>query len=274
MQEWLNKVHCGDNCDLLGQLPRDCIDLVVTSPPYDALRTYGGCSWDFYGVAWQLKRVLKPGGIIVWVVADQTKDGSESGTSMEQALHIKKLGLNLHDTMIYAKENAIPRNHKRYEQIFEYMFVFSKGSPKTVNLLQEKCVGFGSLNTGTMRQQGDDNLRPKHGARKPIRENKTRGNIWFFATGYGHSTQYQEAYRHPAILPEALAKDCVISWSNRGDIVLDPFMGSGTTAVVAAQLGRQWIGFEINSEYVTLARERIARGTAQLCLFNPVSSMS
>jgi DNA modification methylase len=109
----LDKIHCGDNCDLLGQLPRECIDLVVTSPPYDDLRTYGGHSWDFFGVAWQLKRVLKPGGVIVWVVADATKDGSETGSSMEQALHFKRLGLNLHDTMIYQKTElpAAERKH-------------------------------------------------------------------------------------------------------------------------------------------------------------------
>jgi len=122
----LDKIHCGDNCDLLGQLPRECIDLVVTSPPYDDLRTYGGHSWDFFGVAWQLKRVLKPGGVIVWVVADATKDGSETGSSMEQALHFKRLGLNLHDTMIYQKLNYLPQNAAtRYDQCYEFVFVLS-----------------------------------------------------------------------------------------------------------------------------------------------------
>jgi DNA modification methylase len=126
----LDKIHCGDNCDLLGQLPRECIDLVVTSPPYDDLRTYGGHSWDFFGVAWQLKRVLKPGGVIVWVVADATKDGSETGSSMEQALHFKRIGLNLHDTMIY--KNKPPAgangNNDAYPQSAEYMFIFTKES--------------------------------------------------------------------------------------------------------------------------------------------------
>ena len=135
----LDKIHCGDNCDLLGQLPRECIDLVVTSPPYDDLRTYGGHSWDFFGVAWQLKRVLKPGGVIVWVVADATKDGSETGSSMEQALHFKRLGLNLHDTMIYQKLNYLPQNAAtRYDQCYEFVFVLSAGTPKTGNMLRDR----------------------------------------------------------------------------------------------------------------------------------------
>ena len=134
-----DKIHCGDNCDLLGQLPRECIDLVVTSPPYDDLRTYGGHSWDFFGVAWQLKRVLKPGGVIVWVVADATNNGTETGTSFEQALHFKKLGLNLHDTMIYKKAGGSPNtHHPRYTHCFEYMFVFTAGTPKTFNAARMK----------------------------------------------------------------------------------------------------------------------------------------
>ena len=125
----LDKIHCGDNCDLLGQLPRECIDLVVTSPPYDDLRTYGGHSWDFFGVAWQLKRVLKPGGVIVWVVADATNNGTETGTSFEQALHFKKLGLNLHDTMIYKKAGGRTLTTRDIRTGFEYMFVLLRGRP-------------------------------------------------------------------------------------------------------------------------------------------------
>jgi site-specific DNA-methyltransferase (adenine-specific) len=270
MQRWLNKVHFGDNCDLLGQLPRDCIDLVVTSPPYDDLRTYGGHSWDFYGVAWQLKRVLKPGGVIVWVVADQTKNGSETGSSFVQALHFKSLGLSLHDTMIYHKVNAMPLTHSRYDPAHEYMLVFSKGAPSTFNPLIESCTTEGMVkkrdleNKSALDSKSCSRQRNEHTKSKSHRYRK---NIWPYAVGIEDESS---TGNHSAIFPIKLAKDHVLSWSNQGDIVLDPFLGSGTTAVAAAQLGRQWIGFEINQEYVTLARERIARETAQLSMFNPV----
>jgi DNA modification methylase len=252
----LDKIHCGDNCDLLGQLPRECIDLVVTSPPYDDLRTYGGHSWDFYGVAWQLKRVLKPGGVIVWVVADATKDGSETGTSMEQALHFKRLGLNLHDTMIYQKLNYLPQNAPdRYDQAWEYVFVLSAGRPKSAQLLTKKNAKGGvSLWTGGRINQ-DGVLHDK--VFREIAEDGMRNNVWPYPTGGGTRD-------HPAVFPLALATDCVATWSNPGDIVLDPFSGSGTTAKAAKELGRRFLGLEINPEYCAIAERRIAQQVLEL----------
>jgi hypothetical protein len=176
----LDKIHCGDNCDLLGQLPRECIDLVVTSPPYDDLRTYGGHSWDFFGVAWQLKRVLKPGGVIVWVVADATKDGSETGSSMEQALHFKRLGLNLHDTMVWQK-TPLPMNHNRYEQVWEYMFVLCNGTPKVFNGKREACRNFGRGFPGGSTRQGGNDAR-EHNTQK----RRERGQVARQCVGGGH----------------------------------------------------------------------------------------
>lgn len=253
----LNKIYCGDNCDLLGQLPRECIDLVVTSPPYDDLRTYGGHTWDFYGVAWQLKRVLKPGGVIVWVVADATKDGSETGTSMEQALHFKRLGLNLHDTMIYHKE-AIPLTHNRYEQHFEYSFVFSKGKPLTFNPLMEKSKRAGESRKSSTRRHDGKETSALHNQGN-VKDTKIKGNVWFYDTGYMKSSPDVIAFDHPAIFPEKLAKDHILSWSNPGDLVLDPFTGSGTTCKAAKELGRKFLGFEINPEYCKIAERRIAQ---------------
>jgi len=252
---FVDTVMLGDNCDVLGELPRNCIDLVVTSPPYDDLRTYGGHSWDFYGVAWHLCRVLKPGGVIVWVVADATKNGGETGTSMRQALHFQSLGMNIHDTMIYRKSNKPPLNHPRYEQEWEYTFVLSKGKPKTVNLIQEKCILAGKINNGTARNGGGDDLQPKHGAGKPYKETKPKGNIWSYAVG----TEQDSDGSHPAIFPEALAKDHIVSWSNPGDIVLDPFSGSGTTVKCAKELNRHYIGIEINEAYHKQSISRIAQ---------------
>lgn len=253
----LDKIHCGDNCDLLGQLPRECIDLVVTSPPYDDLRTYGGHSWDFFGVAWQLKRVLKPGGVIVWVVADATKDGSETGTSMEQALHFKRMGLNLHDTMIYQKQNYLPQNAAtRYDQCFEFVFVLSAGTPKTGNMLRDRknAKAGQTLLTGG-RKNADGVLHDKRVL--TCAEAGMRNNVWPIAVG-------GEANDHPAPMPETLARDVVATWSNPGDLVLDPFSGSGTTAKAAKELGRRFLGLEINPEYCAIAERRIAQQVLKL----------
>jgi DNA modification methylase len=256
----LDSVVCGDNCDVLGRFPRECVDLVVTSPPYDDLRTYGGHSWDFYGVAWQLKRVLKPGGVIVWVVADATKDGDETGTSMEQALHFRRLGLRLHDTMIYRKSNKPPLNHPRYEQEWEYAFVLANGKPKTVNLIQEECILAGKINRGTARNGGSDSLVTKHGYGKPYKETKPRGNVWSYPVG----TEKDSDGTHPAIFPQALAQDHITSWSNAGDVVIDPFSGSGTTCRAAKDLGRRFIGIEVNQAYCEIARRRLAQDVISL----------
>ena len=256
----LNKIHCGDNCDLLGQLPRECIDLVVTSPPYDDLRTYGGHSWDFFGVAWQLKRVLKPGGVIVWVVADATKDGSETGTSMEQALHFKRLGLNLHDTMIYKQAGTGAKgSNLAYWQAWEYMLVVSKGRPKTVNRLADRANAKAGkvAASGNSRKVAEVGTRAERG-RRIVPEFSVRQNVWEFPAHDGERTN------HPAPFHIALARDHIATWSNPGDVVLDPFSGSGTTAKAAKELGRMFIGLEISPEYCEIAERRVAHGTLAL----------
>jgi len=254
----LDKIHCGDNCDLLGQLPRECIDLVVTSPPYDDLRTYGGHSWDFFGVAWQLKRVLKPGGVIVWVVADATKDGSESGSSMRQCLHFQQLGLKIHDTMIYRKSNPIPLTHNRYEQEWEYAFVLSLGKPKTWNPILKKNKTAGKAVNWSTRAVEDGAARRCRDETTIANETGYIGNIWEYPVGVDALGD------HPAPFPEKLAKDHIISWSNVGDVVLDPFSGSGTTAKAAKELGRRFLGLEINPEYCAIAERRIAQQVLEL----------
>lgn len=252
----LNKIYCIDNVEGMKLLDDNSIDLTVTSPPYDDLRKYNGYSFDFESLANDLFRVTKIGGVVVWIVGDSTKNGSESCTSFKEALYFKEIGFNLYDTMIYHKINPIPKNHRRYEQGFEYMFIFSKGIPKTFNPILDICKSAGKINSGTMRNSGKDELQRKHGEGKPHKDTKIRQNVWDYAVG---SCVAKEDYTFscPAIFPEKLAEDHILSWSNEGDLILDPFMGSGTTAKMAKLNNRNFIGFEISQEYCDIANKRL-----------------
>ncbi len=252
----VNKIHCGDNCDLLGQMPRESVDLVVTSPPYDDLRTYGGHSWDFYGVSWHLGRVLKPGGVIVWVVNDETKDGSESGTSLQQALHFKTLGLNLHDTMIWHKGQftGVGSTSVRYGPVTEFMFVISKGRPRVFNPIKDrKNVKPIAPRVGTIRNP-DGSLKRMSNEGKLSSDFGIRFNVWEISPENSNTNRV-----HPGQFPYPLAADHIASWSDPGDLVLDPFAGSGTTLRAAKDLGRGFIGMEINPDYCALADGFIAQ---------------
>jgi len=256
----LDQIICGDNCEVMRTLPSESIDLVVTSPPYDDLRTYGGHDWDFYGVAWNLKRLLKPGGVIVWVVNDQTKDGSETGSSFRQALWFRDLGLRIHDTMIWERACPFPESN-RYHPDFEYMFVFSKGKPKTFNAIMDRKTTTSGRATPTQERQPDGTIRkPDRDSGALHREFAPRFNIWKQINGGTNGTEDLYAYKHPAIFPEGIARDHIVTWSNEGDVVLDPFSGSGTTAKMAKHNARRFIGIEVNPEYVEISKQRLAQG--------------
>ena len=243
----INKNYNESNLETMAKMPDNFIDLTVTSPPYDNLRTYNGYSFPFEDIAKELFRITKQGGVVVWVVGDATVKGSESGTSFRQALFFIEIGFNLHDTMIYQRKTA-PLTHNRYEQEFEFMFVFSKGKPKTVNHILIPTV-FAGKDKGSVGKH-----RQTHKATKTVvKEERIKGNIWQYAVG-GMKTN------HPAPFPEQLANDHIISWSNEGDLVYDPFMGSGTTAKTSILNNRNWIGSEISSEYCNIIEERIKKG--------------
>lgn len=254
----IDTIICGDNVATMARFPAEVVDLVVTSPPYDDLRTYDGHDWNFHDVARELVRIIKPGGVVVWVVGDATVDGSETGSSFRQALHFMEIGFRLHDTMIYRKRNAIPLTHNRYEQEFEFMFILSRGSPKTFNPMMERCE---SGKTGTFRQR-DGQLTRGHSS--VATNQKQRGNVWEYLVGKHKSTTDSFAFAHPATFPERLARDHVVSWSNPGDLVVDPFNGSGTTTKVAKLLGRRFIGIDVSPTYCRIARKRIAQGVLPL----------
>ena len=249
----------GDCIAEMQKMESSIIDLTVTSPPYDNLRTYAGTlDWNFeifQQVAKELYRITKDGGVVVWVVGDATIKGSETGTSFRQALYFKEIGFNLHDTMIYQKSNYMPLTHNRYEQAFEYMFVFSKGKLKTFNPLLKYNKSAGEKRKGTHRIDGD-NLRKKNSL-KSVKKQSQKSNIWVYSVGKGGSTNDAIAFKHSAIFPEQLANDHIISWSNENDVVFDPFMGSGTTGKMAKLNNRKFIGIEKVPEYFEIAKERI-----------------
>jgi site-specific DNA-methyltransferase (adenine-specific) len=236
------------------------VDLTVTSPPYDNLRDYKGYSFQFEEIAKELYRTTRQGGVVVWVVSDATINGSETGSSFRQALYFMEVGFNLHDTMIWEK-SVIPQNSNRYEPNFEYMYVLSKGRPNIFNPIKVRKIY-------KDKRQLKNGHRNKDGTFSKLKVSKTlfkiKGNIWKINTGGGITTKDKIAYQHPAIFPEKLAYDHIISWSNKNDIVFDPFMGSGTTAKMAEIADRRWIGCEISEEYCKIAKERIEQERAQL----------
>jgi site-specific DNA-methyltransferase (adenine-specific) len=252
-----NKIYQGDTLTILKTFPDECIDLTVTSPPYDNLRDYGGYVFNFEGIAGELYRVTKQGGVVVWVVGDQVINGSETGTSFKQALYFKEIGFNLHDTMIYEKRNYLPQQeiNRRYANAFEYMFILSKGQPKSFNPKLEKTNWGGISKVGTFR--GKNGITSARNT--VINDVKIIGNIWDYETGYMKSAKQDYIFEHPAIFPESLAKDHIKSWSNNDDLVLDCFAGSGTTLVAAKELGRRFIGIEIEPKYIEICNRRLAQ---------------
>ena len=256
-----NYIECGDSVEKLKTLPDDSVDLTITSPPYDNLRTYGGFEWDFEATAKELYRVTKQGGVVVWIVNDSTIKGSETGTSFKQALHFKECGFNLHDTMIWQKIS--PFQHKnRYISCFEYMFIFSKGKPKTANLIcDRKNKWSGTQIHGTERQANGATKQLSNVQKsKKVKDFGARLNVWDIPSEKNNKSG------HPAVFPERIAKDHIISWSNEGDVVLDPFIGSGTTALAAIKTGRQYIGFDVSEEYCEMARRRVEAWQKEECL--------
>jgi site-specific DNA-methyltransferase (adenine-specific) len=259
------KLIYGDCLQKIKDIENNSIDLTVTSPPYDNLRSYNGNNSNWSSESWKqiisdLFRITKKGGVVVWVVGDATIKGSETGTSFKQALFAMDCGFNLHDTMIYYK-NSLPKNHNRYEQDFEYMFVFSKGKPKTFNPIRIPC-DYPEPETARKNSFFSETIEKNRSARslkerKPVGIDKIKGNIWKINTGAGHSTMDKYAFKHPAIFPEKLARDHIISWSNEGDTVFDPFMGSGTTGKIAKILNRKFVGIEIEEDYFRIALRRI-----------------
>lgn len=260
-----NKIYNCNCIDGLKILDDNSVDLTVCSPPYDNLRTYGSTvnedTWNFEAfkpIAKELYRVTRKGGVVVWVVGDAVVDGGETGSSFRQALYFQECGFKLHDTMIYEKNSSTfpaRADSKRYSQIFEYMFVFVKGKIRSdIKLIADKKnKWFGWTNWGQHSQYDTEGNLVKAKNIRPIPEFSLRTNIWKYSVSFNDKTG------HPAVFPEKLAEDNILSWSCEGDLVLDPFMGSGTTAKMAMLNNRNYIGFELNKDYYEKSLERVAK---------------
>ena len=253
----LNEIYCGDCLKVMKDIDDKSIDMVLTSPPYDNLRSYEGFVFNFEMVAKELYRIIKDGGVVVWVVGDATRKGSETGTSFKQALYFKECGFNLHDTMIYQKASPpIIPTVRRYQPNFEYMFVLTKGKINTFNPIRIPCLYPDKRTNRSMhrKQNGEavvsNTIKPKL--------NKIKENVWHYAVSGGNLTKNK--INHPAMFAEKLAEDHIISWSNEGDTILDPMAGSGTTLKMAKKNGRNYIGIEISEKYCSIARERLRQG--------------
>lgn len=250
------QLYQGDSAVVMKELESNSIDMIITSPPYDDLRTYNGnYKFDFETIANESLRVLKVGGVMVWIVGDATINGSETLTSFKQALYFKEIGFNIHDTMIYQKNNFSNPSKTRYHQIFEYMFILSKGAPKTFNPIKDRK----NIYAGTTAV-GENTTRKKDGSftinkKRVINEYGMRYNIW---KGNTAGQEFMGKHLpHPAMFPLWLVSDQIKSWTNENEIVLDPFMGSGTAGVACKNLNRNFIGIELDKKYFEIAKERL-----------------
>jgi len=249
----INNIYNIDCTEGMKLLPANSIDLVVTSPPYDNLRDYNGYAFNYQSIAKELFRVMKEGGVVVWVVGDKIKDGNKSLTSFKQSLFFQEIGFNVHDVMIYQKKNTPFMRSNAYTNCYEFMFIFSKGKPKTFNPLKTKTVRNG-VEKLVANKKADGINKKVVGE---LKKEKTLINIWDYAVGLGGSTNDKIAFEHTAIFPEKLAQDHILSWSNEGDIVFDPMSGSGTTCKMAKLNNRNFIGMEISEEYTNLSLKRL-----------------
>jgi len=261
VNEYIDSIICGDCSVVMDNLfSPECVDLTITSPPYDSIRSYKGYTFDYESIAKSLLRITKQGGVVVWVVGDMVINGGETGTSFRQALKFQEVGFNLHDTMIYKKNTSsfpAKRDSNRYTQIFEYMFILSKGKPKTANLICDKENRWkGYTNWGKKTHRNTDGELIETEDIKPVPEFSPRTNIWEYVVGGGFGQKDKIAYNHPATFPEKLVEDHINTWSNEGDLVLDPMCGSGTTCKVAKNLKRKFLGIDIAPEYCEIARKR------------------
>lgn len=257
-----NNIVCAESESFMKtEMPENCIDLTITSPPYDDIRDYKGYVFNAKGIIEGLYKITKKGGVVIWVVGDRTVNGDRSLNSFKHAFHARDAGFLIHDVMVYQKLNFPPwKRSTAYTPAWELMYVFSKGIPKTFNPIKipTQYHKYGKLMPSKISvRQKDGSMKKRELSAFSSKDDKNRGNVWGYKVGRGLSTKDKAAYGHPAMFPEDLAEDHIKSWTNKGDLVFDPMCGSGTTCVKAAQMDRDYFGIDISEEYVQLAIQRI-----------------
>ncbi|HXT83080.1 MAG TPA: site-specific DNA-methyltransferase [Verrucomicrobiae bacterium] len=248
-----NNLYVAECVEFMKKMKPESVDLTVTSPPYDNLRDYKGYTFDFENIAKGLYKITKDGGIVVWVVGDKV-NGGFSLTSFRQGLFFQNIGFQMHDVMIFKKKNTPFMRSNAYTNCFEFMFVLSKGKPKTFNPLKDKTARSGYEMLPFNKKS--DGINKK--ILGELKKEKTKTNIWDYAVGLHGTTSDRIAFKHPAVFPEKLAEDHILSWSNEGDLVFDPMCGSGTTCKMAKIHNRKYIGVDISEEYYKIAQKRIS----------------
>lgn len=238
------------NLDTMKRMPDNFVDLVVTSPPYDNLRDYKGYSFPFEDIAKELYRVTKQGGAIVWIVNDKKEKGTKTLTSFKQALFFKEIGFFVHDIMIWEKCTFSSPIANMYHNVFEYMFILSKGKPKTFNPIIDKPNKKAGTKTTTTFREANGTTTSR--SMKTVNDFGKRYNIWKI-----NEVKNNKEGNHPAPFPEQLANDHIISWSNENDLIYDPFAGSGTTGKMAILNKRKCIMSEISVEYCEIIKKRL-----------------
>jgi len=245
-----NEVYNVDALTLLRALPTGSVDLIVTSPPYDNLRTYNGYSFDFEPIAHESYRVLKQGGVLVWVVGDAFVNGSLTLTSFRQALYFVECGLNMHQRIVWEQQGMPSKRPQADQDDFEDVFILSKGTPVTFNPIMKR-----NKNAGQVRRKGSSGKQGwQYGdGVRTINSESLLTTVQLIPAGFTKD----DRGGHPAAFPEALAERHILTWSNPGDLVVDYFGGSGTTAKMARNNGRRWLTCDISSEYCDLMRKRL-----------------
>ena len=244
----------GDCVEVMDSWPEGCVDLVVTSPPYDMLRNYRGFAFDSKAVIAALFRVIRPGGVVVWVIGDSIKKGSRTLTGYLHAFQFRRQGFNIHDIMIWQKKNPMYAQRRAYVSCFEYVLVCTRGAPDTFNPLRTPTVS-GAVPFVAGARGRDGVLKSVRGMHN---EEKVLTNIWEYAVGRGGTTRDDVAFEHPALFPEKLAADHIVSWSNPGDLVVDPMCGASTTGKMALMNGRRYVGIDVSEEYIDVSKRRLA----------------
>ena len=257
MQIQVNKIICEDNITYLKTLPDECIDFVITSPPYDALRDYNGYKLDLHGLGVELLRVLKDGGICVMVIQDSTRDFAKSLTSFRTIVDwCDNIGFRLFECNIYNRQGTEGAWwKKRFRVDHEYMPIFLKG--KRPQYFDKENIKIPSKHGGKIMTGA--NIRTKNGqtgSRKvKINPTKCPGTVMTFGNTCGGESKLKS--KHPAVFPNMLAYDMIECFCPEDGTVLDPFNGSGTTTLAAKCLGRNYIGIDVSEEYNKIARERL-----------------